>query len=469
MLDYLLIDLTGMSILPETMLYTADFLSTRFSTENIRIVKISEKKHYHDFVLQGFDDVGDDTVAILWQQEWIRPENTFLLLKCAEILKRVRPNMRIVVGGYLPTLSPQLFEPKKMFDHILIGYPWAFDGWDKLPESDRVITVHHPDVLPQDFSLERGMSFVKDRATMYVVDLKGVVITTYYFSYHCNNKCRFCFNHCWAKYGGGMIKTLDRVKEELDFLVNELGVEVILPKDHNIFVDEEYGKEVLRLMANRTDLKLANFIDVMVRDMSIEHIDLLAAAGVKRIFFGLEALDAEERKRIHKDYSMEHLEDMVAYGKQHNIMFAGNVMLGLTASHDRPLDRKYVKEELKRVIPLLIRHRNLSVHFRLYAPLLGTPIGEQIWQDCHQMEQIDLESYLGMIQTLIHNDRFKKGMLLPCIYRSHDAADFAAKISKVLELVNFVRELACGYTKIGWKRFFLLLTGDFVNFLKRMV
>ncbi len=465
MLDYLLIDLTGMSILPETMLYTADYLGS----DNIRIVKISEKKHFHDFVLEGFEDIDDSTIAILWQQEWIRPENTFLLLKCADVLKRVRPKMRVVVGGYLPTLSPQLFEPNGKFDHILIGYPWAFDGWKNLGEHDRVITAHHPDVLPENLSLQRGMRFVRDRSTMYEVDLKGVVITTYYFSYHCNNKCRFCFNHCWAKYGGGMIKTLGRVEKELDFLVNELGVEVILPKDHNIFVDEEYGKSILDMMANRTDLRLANFIDVMVRDMSEEHIELLAKAGVKRIFFGLEALDAEERKRIHKDYSMEHLEAMVAYGKKYNIMFAGNVMLGLTCSHDRPLDRDYVKSELKRTIPLLIRHRNLSVHFRLYAPLLGTPIGEQIWEDCHQRELIDLESYLKMIQTLIHNDRFKPGLLLPCIYRSSDAADFAAKISKVLELINFVRELVCGYTKIGWKRFFLLLTGDFVNFLKRMV
>ncbi len=170
-----------------------------------------------------------------------------------------------------------------------------------------------------------------------------------------------------------------------------------------------------------------------------------------------------------KDYSMEHLEEMVEYGKKHRIMFAGNVMLGLTSTASQPLDKIYINAELKRVIPLLVRHRNLSVHFRLYAPLLGTPIGEQLWEDCGQKNQIRLNKYLQMIQTLIHNDRFPAGVLLPCIYQSVEAANYAAKVSKVLELVNFVRELVCGYTKIGWKRFFIMLTGDFVNFLKRMI
>ncbi len=73
MLDYLLIDFTGMSMLPETMLYTADYLSQTTGSEDIRILKISDKKQYHEMLLEGFKEIGEGTVVLMWQQEWIRP------------------------------------------------------------------------------------------------------------------------------------------------------------------------------------------------------------------------------------------------------------------------------------------------------------------------------------------------------------------------------------------------------------
>ena len=438
MIDYLLIDFTYKAYFPETLIYTASFLHNR-RIRNLELIKIQTTEQIDRLIADKTNNLEHDATILLWQQDWLSSGGGYLLIDCAERLKGMMPECTLIVGGYLPTMSPELYINESYIDVVLCGYPWASDEWIEA-DKNKIIQCTHDRVLPDELSLEIGLQYVEDKPSLFKTTSSGKTKTSYFASYHCNNKCPFCFNSRFVDYGGGIVKSMDRIQSELEYLTQILGVSVIESKDNNIFVNKPNGQDVLRTIADYPDLMFDGNIDIMVHDFSETNIDLLSRAGVNYVFFGLESFDPDIRKRLNKDYSDTHLEEIFDYGSRKGVFFMGNLLLGVDNSKNNPLAAVDVDRELRSLWEMLDRHDNLAIQMRLFMPLLGTPLGNKIWDDTHGREELDIGRYLRLIDTFVFSKSFDREMVLPSHFESVGVYNYAARVSRALRAINVMKK-----------------------------
>lgn len=444
MIKYLLIDFTFKSVLPETLIYTASLLSREYGVAEQTIYKIRSEEDINRLFKKEIGNLDSSTTILLWQQDWLSSAGGFLLIDCAKKLKEAFPESTIISGGYLPTMSPDIFLKEDYIDYVLTGYPWAFKDWQGFKEKHPVksiLTAYHHSGFPENLSLEEGLRFMEDPSTAFTTLVNGKRLTTYFASYHCNNKCPFCFNVPFMGVGGGITKPLDRIIKEIEYILDRYNIDYIESKDNNVFVDPEAGRKFLQYLADNPRMALAGNMDVMVRDFTHENIDILNAAGVKFIFFGLESLRKEVRENLNKTFSMDHLEEIFRYGKKKHIFFNGNILLSIDKSAKNPLTKADIDKETALLSDLLRRHSNLSVEMRLFMPLFGTPIGNKIWEETPGVEQVSLHTYLDMIDQIIMGKKFDTANPLPACYDSMETLDYARIISTALLSINEAKSI----------------------------
>ncbi len=443
MIEYLLIDFSFKSTLPETLIYTSSLLSTKYKVKNQKIFKIYNNKTLSDLLEIAVKEIDKRAIIILWQQDWLNSKGGFLLIDCAQKLKRILPESSIIVAGYLPTMSPGLFLDEHYFDFVMVGYPWACTEWLNLEKhtEDKKIECYHLSGFPEELSLKEGMEFVEDMDSVFKKTADGKIVSTYNTTYHCNNRCPFCFNSRFAEYGGGIIKSRNKITDEIEYLINEHNVSYIKSKDNNIFVDLKSGQNILRYFINSKRVSIIGNMDVMVKDFSKDNIDLLSKIGVTCIFFGLETTKKDVMEKLNKDFSLKNLEENFRYGEGKGIFFLGNILLGVDKSLEDPLTKSDIDNEKEVITYLLRRHSNLSIQLRLFTPLLGTPLGDKIWSETEGYERVDLKSYLNLIDTLVNSKKFDSKRILPSCYESEEIVNYAAGISNSLRLLNSSRAM----------------------------
>ena len=356
-MKFILLDLSQKAVLPETLLYTASFLKQKNLAEMQSIYRIDSYDDFEELINNLPFNLEHNSCILFWQQDWIYPGKTFLMLKIARQIKQSFPSVRLVCSGSLPTQCPDLFFNEQLFDIILRGYPWASSEWATMDKAHAptICISSHPHHLPEDLSLSEGFKFVSNSKKMFGLQSDGNIQSTYYSSFHCDNRCPFCFNSAFYKLGGSIIKSMDTIKEEIPLLKNNYNVNMLKNEDNNIFCSLEHGRDVLNYLAATNDLKLVGNMDVMVRDLTSKNIALLHKAGVNQIFFGIESLNPETRTKLNKEFDDTDLHRAIEYGSKKGIVFVGNVLVGVANSANNPLNLKCLEDEKKLILDICLK------------------------------------------------------------------------------------------------------------------
>ncbi|HEY9126960.1 MAG TPA: radical SAM protein, partial [Acidobacteriaceae bacterium] len=219
-------------------------------------------------------------------------------------IRRLRPHVPIVWGGYFPSIYPEAALNARYIDYVVRG-----QGEDALIELLQSIRGQ------RDLSTIRGLSYKdafglhrnNEERTMKGPDsfpwspfhripverylrpsFFGKRTAVHHASIGCPFNCSFCGVH--AAYGRDeKLESPERTVEILQHLISRYGADSVQFYDMNFFLREDHARRLCELMA---PLKLRWWcearVDIMSR-YSDETMAAIARAGCAMIFFGAES------------------------------------------------------------------------------------------------------------------------------------------------------------------------------------
>ena len=159
----------------------------------------------------------------------------------------------------------------------------------------------------------------------------GVVHTSLGCPFNCPT-CNINVPHGIPSYRYWSVET---ILAQIDKMVAK-GVRFLKFADELFTFNEGHFVEVCRQLEKRKyDLKIWTFI--RVQDLKPEHLNLMRAAGIVCVSFGVESSDFEQRKRIHKGYSLEQIEELIEKIHQADISIIGNFIFGLPGETEQDM------------------------------------------------------------------------------------------------------------------------------------
>jgi len=144
----------------------------------------------------------------------------------------------------------------------------------------------------------------------------------------CPYGCTYCsLTKFWQKWRG---KSVEKVKEEVDFLV-ENGLK------HLIFTDDHFTYNKERTIAIVNHFKKYNFtwqMQTRVDRIDREMYDLFRDTRCTIVAFGVESLSPTILKNIHKGYTVEQVKEAFRMGHESKIPVQANIMIGCTGENE---------------------------------------------------------------------------------------------------------------------------------------
>ncbi len=302
-------------------------------------------------------------------------------LRIAKLIKTLRPQTYIFVGGHHASLTPADFALPSV-NAVVVG-----EGELTAPELIRALEVgDDPMTVPglvlntpsgQISTGERALvrsldelpypmrSLVRDWRKSYHLGLRGK-LASLETSRGCPSRCTFC--SVWRFHQGKVrLKSPERVLEEIQ------AVDM-----HNIFLTDDNFLASIPRAERIADLLLKHHIKkrfiFQARTDSIarhpETIAKLSEAGFATAFLGLEKIDAEGMKSVHKGNTVENNEKALAVLKNSGLNAFGTLIV----------DPDYDESDFKRLRDYVREHARVipDAWFTVLTPLPGTILFDQV-------------------------------------------------------------------------------------------
>jgi radical SAM superfamily enzyme YgiQ (UPF0313 family) len=290
-------------------------------------------------------------------------------------IRRLRPHVRIVWGGYFPSIYPDSALNAKYVDYVVRG-----QGEDTLLELidairgnrslDSIKGLSYKDAFGLHRSNpERPMKgpdqfpwspFHRLPVEKYLrPSFFGKRTAVHHASIGCPFNCSFCGVH--AAYGREeRMESPERTVEILKHLITEYGADSVQFYDMNFFLREDHARE---LMDRLTPLNLRWWcegrVDIMSR-YSDATMEAIKRAGCARIFVGAESGSNWALQEMQKGITVEQTELMAHRTRQFGIIPEFSFVVG--NPRDPELDTKETLRfirKLKRINPdseIIVQH-----------------------------------------------------------------------------------------------------------------
>ena len=369
-------------------------------------------------------------------------------IKCAEQLKHSYPDTPIVFGGpYCSSLAPNILKKSTAVDAIAIG-----EGENTLIEiaeslggknifanikglvyrrQDQIIhneprpLIKNLDELPfPAYHLLPNLKRYKTRSRGQPV---GYIIT----SRGCPFQCTFCnrdiFGVFWRPH------SVDRVIDEIHYLVKQYGIKQIDILDDNFTFDVNRAGEILdRLAKNHFKLHINLQSGVRVDRTNKKLLLKMKAAGVFKLALGIETVDQNIQKKIKKSIDLKKAVALTRIARSLGIVTYGFFMMGL------PGDTAKTMEE---TIKFSLKMNPHFANFTLCMPFPGTELFEEIKKRGKFLENIENGIDTGFYGTRVF---FKLDSMEPqkiLLYYKMAYKKFYMRCSKIIDTLLTIKSL----------------------------
>lgn len=300
------------------------------------------------------------------------PGDLHEFLPLAEKIKVKTPKVKIVVGGVLPTIEPELFFREKSAVDVVIkgdGEQAILDllngrevqdisgVWTNGSRGGHARYTGDFDYLPSYEKIDMHYYCQVSTGIIRPYYTKGILVLS---SIGCPHQCTFCFNPSRSvkfKNIDVFISELKLLKQKYD--INSFGIidECFLAKRARVYeFCEKYTKE---------DISLPFSMQTRANLLDEEMTAKLKDAGCVQIAFGVESGSNKILEKINKGMVIE--EDMRAFSlcKKYGIKTFANILFNLPGetADDIELTRKFLRTT-----------KPTHVALSLTVPLLGTKI-----------------------------------------------------------------------------------------------
>jgi hopanoid C-3 methylase len=299
-------------------------------------------------------------------------------LHVAEVLKGLRPGMFVFVGGHHASLTPEDFAVPWV-DAVVVGEGestaleliQALEVGDELESvlglvvntaQGQVSTGERPLVGDLDLLPLPRRSLSHPWRSRYHLGVRGG-LTSLETSRGCPYRCTFC--SVWRFHHGRVrLKSPERVVEELEAVGRDVFV-----TDDNFLVSVPRAEAIAELILKRG---LKKRLIYQARTDSIarhpETIAKLREAGFVTAFLGLEKIDAEGLRSVHKSNTVESNEAALAVLKKAGVNIFGTLIV----------DPDYDEGDFRRLRDYVRAHAIPNAWFTVLTPLPGSALFEQV-------------------------------------------------------------------------------------------
>jgi Fe-S oxidoreductase len=417
----LFLDFNRKNYMPEECLYTASLVGKEVGFDNLHIIRISNQEDMAMLEPLLSQCQGHKTAVFCWLYDTFVPSSISAIF--LPLMRRLvaQPDMIVTVAGWQPTLATELFRTSGLFDYVVSGWPWlAAQDWLNSDKPSATITLKqqgggYPDSVNYMDAFDR---IVNVSSCIYNGGSSESCFT-YPFEKACTRACKFCFSNAFhGEYGGNIRKTPERIIAELNFLRERLGTNRVLITDFRLRLES-----VSLLLSH--GFVIAEQVDLCISDLSPKFLDIMTDAKLDTGFVGIESLVPRVQKDINKYYDLDKFAENLEYGAEKGLMFEGGIVLGLGATVEKPLTVKDVQEQIAEAMRFYRKHPNLRILFYPLIPLIGTPLGNMIWDG--DPRPLDLETYLDLVARTIEVRDIPSHLPLPRCYESKEVYDEICK------------------------------------------
>jgi anaerobic magnesium-protoporphyrin IX monomethyl ester cyclase len=297
-------------------------------------------------------------------------------IRLAETIKKVYPEITIVVGGHHATFSADHVLRSGWVDVVVRGEGelTARELWQKRsPEGvlgasyvrDGEI-VHNPPRPPvADFATRYPAWHLVDRSLYHVAAIRMEGIES---SRGCPYNCTFC---SVQKFSGRKWRprTPESVITEISHLAKTYGTNTIFFLDDNFSMDMERVRKICQLSLD-AGLRMRYFcqarVDSFIRAPDV--VELMARAGFFLVLLGIENTDEVLLKEVSKGATGWQAEQTVQLLHRHDIAIWGNLMIGFPNE---------TKETMFNTLEAA-KHLDLELaRFSILTPFPGTDLYEK--------------------------------------------------------------------------------------------
>lgn len=310
------------------------------------------------------------------------------MLKAVQIARRSNPGIKIVCGGWHPTLMPEQTLTHDLIDYIVLGQGlWSFrDLVDCIRKNELPVNV--PGVgYKQD-----GKLFINPRPP--IRDINDFPPTPYHLTGHyenflfetsygkrtaylltsqgCPGNCYFCSESAFH-FRKWTARPVEFIIEIIKNLKEKYQIDSMAIADSNFFVDEKRVAEFCRQMiplklrwggtSSRSD-QLARYKD--------ETWELMRDSGLFDIFLGVESARNETLRVMNKRSTIEDTLSVLPKGKQYGIRLQCSFVIGVPGVD--------IEEDFKADMDFINKWRKsgcvAQFHMFSFTPYPGVPFLE---------------------------------------------------------------------------------------------
>lgn len=261
-------------------------------------------------------------------------------------LKEKWPDLNIIIGGVHPTLIKE----KALLEipHIdavawgegefsMLEYTEKFSDLNSIDpiagiafrhKDDKIVIgpdrkpIKDIDVLPVP---DRGLVLTTNYVPAFE-QYKKLPVTNMFTTRGCPFQCIFCLPNLLGK--GVRYRSVDKVIEEIDYLLNEFGIRDIAFWDDTFTLNK---KRVLAICERIIEKKI-NFIwsaQARADCVNPEMLDVMARAGCWKLFFGVESLVQKNLNTLKKGETVEQIFQAIEWTKKAGIEIEASFIFGI--------------------------------------------------------------------------------------------------------------------------------------------
>ena len=278
--------------------------------------------------------------------------------RLAKLIKQILPEVKVVVGGYHPTLMSEEIAASpeaKWFDFLIRGEGEeacrrlvnALEGRDRFEDIPSLSYkqgdefVHNKRGGPLDLSTLKPP--IRDRRRLtwgyHIVASKAEVMET---SRGCTRSCNFCsMKHMYGK----TFRTfpIDRVLSDLDNIYYKRRTRGVFIVDDNFVLNPKRVMTLCDAIAERKykDLNLIVQADCISVAKNEEMVERMARAGFRTVFLGIENVSRKNLEAAHKGNTVEGSREAVRICQKHGLMVIGGLILGFPDDDEQAIVENY--------------------------------------------------------------------------------------------------------------------------------
>ncbi len=313
------------------------------------------------------------------------------IIEAAKEIKKINPDIKIIVGGIHPTFFPEQTAANPYIDFVVIN-----EGEKTLLDLLRAIESG------ADFSAIDNLAWKGEDGRLHVnettaefldmntlpmpawdlIDVEkyanglsrnpGERVIDFYTSKGCPYPCAFCYNLNFNRRKW-RAKSAERAVEELEFLHNKYGINYFVIHDDNFVVDKERALKFARLVIDK-GLKVQYSVDSRVDYFEEEFFGKLKEGGMCELRVGCESGSNRILKDvIQKGITVEQTLKAVEVAKKLDLKLILSFVIGWPTE---------TIEERQQTIDLILKiqkiHPLAAIYpLWIYIPYPGTPLFER--------------------------------------------------------------------------------------------